>query len=219
MLNKNDPLIDSVKKVMEQNNKERAAVKAVNEKFRIHDRRALPHEKQGEWDAAYKKVLAEGVEALDEISSDLARRYIKKAEASEKKARGDLYKHSWLDMKDKRNGEGLPDASAKAAHHDLKVANKRESGISLAKGKLTGDQHKKWEKPKGKRNIAQVTKDTKVLTVKEEQLDELSKNTLQSYAASRLIQRWRTNTKDKKAVKKAIKAEPFIKKALSKKED
>lgn len=105
---------------------------------------------------------------INEISSDLARRYIKKAKASETKARGDLYKHSWLDMKDKRNGEGLPDASAKAAHHDLKVANKRESGISLAKGKLTGEPHTKWEKPKGKRNITQVTKDTKVLTVKEE---------------------------------------------------
>lgn len=112
-------------------------------------------------------------DSINEISSDLARRYIKKAKESESKARGDLYKHSWLDMKDKRNGEGLPDASAKAAHHDLKVANKRESGISLAKGKLTGDQHKKWEKPKGKRNITQVTKDTKVLTVKEENLDEV----------------------------------------------
>lgn len=106
----------------------------------------------------------EEVEQIDEISSGLARSYIKKAKESESKARADLYKHSWLDMKDKRNGEGLPPESAKAAHADLKKANKRESGISLAKGKLTGDQYKKWEKPKGKRNITQVTKDTKVLT-------------------------------------------------------
>lgn len=58
--NKNDPLVDSVKKIMEQNNKERAAVKSVNEKFNITDRRALPHNRQGEWDAELKKVLEEG---------------------------------------------------------------------------------------------------------------------------------------------------------------
>lgn len=59
MFNKNDPLIDSVKKVMEQNAKERAATASVNERFGITDRKALPREKQGEWDAAYKSILLE----------------------------------------------------------------------------------------------------------------------------------------------------------------
>ena len=61
MLNKNDPLIDSVKKVMEQNARERAAAQTVNEKFGVVDRKALPHSQQGEWDAAFKQVLSEGL--------------------------------------------------------------------------------------------------------------------------------------------------------------
>jgi len=66
MLNKKDPLIDAIKQVMQSNQADRDAVKAVNEKFGIQDRRVLPHEHQGEWDAAYKTVLSEGVETLDE---------------------------------------------------------------------------------------------------------------------------------------------------------
>lgn len=72
MLNKNDPLIGAVKQVMQQSDAQRAAVKAVNEKFGVQDRKALPWQKQSEWDAAYKKVLSEGVESLDEIA-DTAR--------------------------------------------------------------------------------------------------------------------------------------------------
>lgn len=61
MLNKNDPLIGAVQEVMKKNQAERNAAKLVNEKFGVHDRKALPHEKQGEWDAAYKAVLTEGL--------------------------------------------------------------------------------------------------------------------------------------------------------------
>lgn len=61
MLNKNDPLIGAVQEVMKKNQAERDAAKLVNEKFGIHDRRALPHEKQGEWDSAYKQVLSEAL--------------------------------------------------------------------------------------------------------------------------------------------------------------
>ena len=60
MLNKNDPLIGAVQEVMKKNQAERDAVKLVNEKFGVTDRKALPREKQGEWDAAYKQVLSEG---------------------------------------------------------------------------------------------------------------------------------------------------------------
>lgn len=66
MLNKKDPLIDAIQQVMQSNQADRAAVKVVNEKFGIQDRRVLPRERQGEWDAAYQTVLSEGVEALDE---------------------------------------------------------------------------------------------------------------------------------------------------------
>ena len=67
MLNKNDPLIGAVQEVMKKNQAEREAAKIVNEAFGVEDRKALPHELQGEWDAAYKSVLTEGVEALDEL--------------------------------------------------------------------------------------------------------------------------------------------------------
>lgn len=61
MLNKNDPLIGAVQEVMRRNQLEREAVKTVNEKFGIYDRKALPHEKQSLWDAEYKQVLSEAV--------------------------------------------------------------------------------------------------------------------------------------------------------------
>ena len=65
MLNKNDPLIGAVQEVMKKNQAERDAVKLVNEKFGIQDRKVLPHERQHEWDAAYKSVLTEGINVPD----------------------------------------------------------------------------------------------------------------------------------------------------------
>lgn len=66
MLNKNDPLISAVQEVMKQNQAHRDAIRAVNEKFGIQDRKALPHEKQGDWDNEYKKVISEGSNTLKE---------------------------------------------------------------------------------------------------------------------------------------------------------
>ena len=59
MLNKNDPLIGAVQEVMKKNHAEREATRLVNEKFGVTDRKAIPHERQHEWDAAYKSVLSE----------------------------------------------------------------------------------------------------------------------------------------------------------------
>jgi hypothetical protein len=61
MLNKNDPLIGAVQEVMKKNQAERDAVRLVNEKFGVADRKALPHEKQSAWDATYKQVISEGL--------------------------------------------------------------------------------------------------------------------------------------------------------------
>ena len=61
MLNKNDPLVGAIQDVMRKNQAERDAVKAVNEKFGVQDRRVLPREKQSEWDDAYQSVLTEGL--------------------------------------------------------------------------------------------------------------------------------------------------------------
>ncbi len=59
MLNKKDPLISAVQQVMQRNQVEREATKSVNEYFGVEDRKALPHEYQGQWDAAYQQVLNE----------------------------------------------------------------------------------------------------------------------------------------------------------------
>jgi len=62
MLNKNDPLIGVVQEVMKRNQAERDAVKVVNEKFGIQDRKVLPHERQHEWETVYKTVLSESID-------------------------------------------------------------------------------------------------------------------------------------------------------------
>ena len=94
MLNKKDPLIDAIQQVMQSNQADRDAVKAVNEKFGIQDRRVLPRERQGEWDAAYKTVLTEGVEALDEKSfAALAPPYDKATHKDKLVGAGVLKKH------------------------------------------------------------------------------------------------------------------------------
>lgn len=77
MLNRNDPLIGAVQEVMRKNQAERDAVKAVNEKFGVVDRRALPHEQQANWDAAYNKVISEGVEVLNEEMSEKQKKLAK----------------------------------------------------------------------------------------------------------------------------------------------
>jgi hypothetical protein len=62
MFNKNDPLIDSVKGVMQQNQAHREAVRAVNETFKVTDKRQLSYEDQLKYDAAVAQKLQEAAE-------------------------------------------------------------------------------------------------------------------------------------------------------------
>ncbi len=71
MLNKKDPLIGAVLEVMNRNHVEREAAQAVNEYFGIEDRKALPHEYQGQWDAAYQQVLNEGLSPAQQKHMDV----------------------------------------------------------------------------------------------------------------------------------------------------
>jgi hypothetical protein len=71
MLNKKDPLIGAVQEVMKRNQTEREAAQAVNEYFGIEDRKALPHEYQGQWDAAYQQVLNEGLSPAQQKHMDV----------------------------------------------------------------------------------------------------------------------------------------------------
>lgn len=67
MLNKKDPLVDAVKQVIANNEKERNAVKSVNEAFGIQSKRQLPHEKHAAYDAALNKAIkGELTEAVKE---------------------------------------------------------------------------------------------------------------------------------------------------------
>ena len=118
MLNKNDPLIGAVQEVMRKNQAERDAVKAVNEKFGVVDRRALPHEQQANWDAAYAKVLTEGVEALDEVLDTPGKKL------------GYAVKHNVSHMKAKLTG-------------DDKTSAKRERGAKLFGKKMEKDKEKR----------------------------------------------------------------------------
>ena len=71
MLNKKDPLIGAVQEVMKRNQTEREAAKAVNEYFGVEDRKALPHEYQGQWNAAYQQVLNEGLSPAQQKHMDV----------------------------------------------------------------------------------------------------------------------------------------------------
>jgi hypothetical protein len=59
MFNKKDPLVDSIKVVMEQNSIRREVERLVNEEFGVTSRKGLPHELHADYDS----VLAEATEA------------------------------------------------------------------------------------------------------------------------------------------------------------
>lgn len=61
MFNKNDPLIDSVTKVMQENQARRDAVNAVNEAFGITDKRHLPFQVHAEYDALVEEMTKEAL--------------------------------------------------------------------------------------------------------------------------------------------------------------
>lgn len=116
MLNKNDPLIGAVQEVMKRNHAEREAAKLVNEKFGVTDRKALPHEKQGAWDAAYKQVLSEGLhpnqQKLDvhEPEKDkLTKHDFKMLRAKKKSVEEDVTSPSSMGIKKPNYASGTPD--------------------------------------------------------------------------------------------------------------
>lgn len=61
MLNKNDPLIQSVQKVMEENNIRREAEKAVNEELGIFNKKVLPFELHKLYDSLLEEVVQEAL--------------------------------------------------------------------------------------------------------------------------------------------------------------
>ena len=153
MFNKNDPLISAVQEVMKRNHAEREAAKVVNEKFGVTDRKALPHEKQGAWDAAYKQVLSEGVEALDEMSE----KQKKLAKVGNKAGLGGSpTKIDAPDLEGARKGHAkhieeeqideVLDTSKKRMDYGMKAIG------SYIKASLTGDKNTKRKRLAGNKN-------------------------------------------------------------------
>lgn len=139
--NKKDPLLDSVNKVMKENQLRREAEEAVNKSFGITSARALPHEKLPEYEATLRaataKVLTEGTVALDEISKDLASRYRKKANADisrqrekMKSAENTMFNTKSWDSENKK-------ARTEYIQH-RKVKDKRTAGVKMVIAKKKG---------------------------------------------------------------------------------
>ena len=177
MLNKNDPLIGAVQEVMKKNQAERDAARLVNEKFGVHDRKALPHEKQGAWDAAYQQVLSEGKIAhpnqqrldvhepeKDELTSDDFRKLRAKKKPMEEATDGDTTSPSSMGIKKPDYATGTPDYAKskeqtvnRAAKTSLPAGTMKEAksnayaiGMSAVQ-KSTGDKP-----PMEKKNITKA---------------------------------------------------------------
>lgn len=171
MLNKNDPLIGAIQEVMKKNQAERDAVKAVNEKFGIQDRKVLPRERQAEWDAAYNAVLTEGLhpnqQKLDvhEPEKDkLTAQDFKMLRAKKKPMEEDVTSPSSMGIKKPDYAAGTPDYANKgpqmvnrAAKTSLPAGTMKEENIeeklskSMSAGKVISDfVHSKDPKFEGK---------------------------------------------------------------------
>jgi hypothetical protein len=141
MLNKNDPLIGAVQEVMKRNQTEREAAKIVNEKFGIEDRKALPHEKQGAWDAAYKQVLAEATDPSN--YSNKQKRFAATAGNPRKIDSADLAhvrKHGGKHIEEEQLEEKkMSDAQMKKREEIVKSMKKGASGFKKRYGERAKD--------------------------------------------------------------------------------
>jgi hypothetical protein len=163
---KNDPLADSVKKVMMENEVRRQVEASLNEELGIDSRKALPHEYQSHYDA----MLADRInEALSEGAEGSIPKTPKERELAAKHGnpnritKGDVLKARGVMGEDqvntagKSNAEPKTNASAPQKTTTLPPYKDKASGINL--GGMTV----------AKKNM------------NEEQLDELKKSTLRSY--------------------------------------
>lgn len=160
MLNKNDPLVSAVQEVMKRNQAEREAARLVNEKFGIHDRKALPRERQSEWDSAYQAVLTEGAEALGE---DYDPEKLRRSKEVEKRAKSLRTNRPEGIIKDFGN------LIAKRGKDDAVTGADTAAASIKAMHQLYG-KDKRWKNA------------IKKVTVDEESLDEKVKMTKQQFA-------------------------------------
>jgi hypothetical protein len=104
--NRNDPLVESIKNVMEQNDLLRRVETAVNEHFGVVSKKALPHEYHAEYDALFEETKKC---AMAEEESDKS----KKAETPEHHRAEAIRIHKQIKMSGK-----LPHLVAKKKEHE-----------------------------------------------------------------------------------------------------
>jgi hypothetical protein len=135
MLNKNDPLISAVQKIMQSNQVERNAVKLVNEKFGITDRKALPYNRQAEWDVTYQTLINESDDMGPVKKKESAKMYKHKTSGKEINS----VKHpgkDWEVMKEELhpNQQKLdvhePDKDKLTKHDFKKLRSMKESDVT-----------------------------------------------------------------------------------------
>ena len=181
MFNKNDPLIDSVTKVMQENQVRRDAEKAVNEELGIHTKRALPFELHKLYDQLLEEVIQE---ALNE-----------KLVGNQHKI--DVNKNNRVDAHDfkllRAKKEKKPEEHGVEAEREMASKGKKmyEENLKEKRGlwdnihakrkRIAAGSGEKMRKPGSEG--APTEKDSKAAQNEEaiEQIDELSPATIKSY--------------------------------------
>lgn len=138
---KDDPLVGVITGIVNDTARRNEVEKKVNETFGVQSRKALPHERLAEYDAALAAAQGEPQnlteEQLDELKGETLGKYIQKAtlDRAEAKRTGE----SWQD--DARNKK-LPgeyrDMAADEGRKDLNRSQRRKKGIDKAIDRLGG---------------------------------------------------------------------------------
>ncbi len=202
MFNKNDPLINSVKLVMEKNELERSVEKALNEAMGIVSMGALPHEKHAMYKELYKDILAEATfeTNLQELSAAKIGSYMKKADddarqLSRKTVVGGTPEekkkfYAKIDKKVDKRLDGITLATKKLAGSAKVDASYDNETTSTSKGWTAGDLLNRTKKGNGEKKgygaVPRNAGDLLKLKKEETQLDELSKDKKNSYITAAL---------------------------------
>lgn len=180
MFKKNDPLVDSVRAVMEQNARERQIEAAVNEEFGVTSKNALPHEVR----VRYEQRLAEAKSCMYNEKTDPSKYSPKQKQLAHLGNRtghgGDPKKIDKPDLKAVRKvghieEEQLDEISKKLAARTAKAAiEDSKKGMGRGEGGPTNSErfHNAKRRALANKAIDKLSGDAKVPANEETQLDE-----------------------------------------------
>ena len=178
MLNKNDPLIGSVVKAMQLGEKQRQAETSVCEQMGIQSRKALPHERQAEYDARVKAHLTESKDDK-EYGVDTEREMAKKG-----KMLPDVESDDKAVPFKKSHKVSNPEKAPARSHLKAMIKKARKTvseSDEMGSTKKRENPQTYKHKTSGKEisSVKHPGKDWEL--VKEEQLNELKKSTVRRY--------------------------------------